>query len=71
MNPEVYINEPEFYDSQYHLHPSRWGILNFDDEVNDLHSTDIELEWATKQINHSFLDWVNGALLADKVRLYR
>ncbi len=43
---------PEFYDGQWDLHPSADVFLSLEDELTDLHSTEINLDWATKRIGH-------------------
>ncbi len=49
-------------------------FLTLEDELTDLHSTEINLDWATKRIKQGLLDWVSSAIVIKKVfrfRLYK
>ncbi len=65
------IAEPEFYDGQWDLHPSADVFLSLEDELTDLHSTEIDLDWATKRIKQGLLDWVSSAIVIKKVFRFR
>ena len=67
----MYIQQAEFYDGHYDLHPSAATFLNLEDELTDLHATEIDLDWATRRIKQGFLDWVSSAVVIKKVFRFR
>ena len=67
----MYIQQAEFYDGRYDLHPSAEVFNYLEDELTDLHATEIDLDWATKRIKQGFLDWVSSAIVIKKVLRFR
>ena len=65
------IEEPEFYDGRYDLHPEAEVFLHLEDELEDLHWSEIDLDWATGRIKRGFIDWVSSAVVLKKVLRFR
>ena len=68
---EQKVANSEFYDGNWSLHPSADVFLHLEDELTDLHSTEIDLDWATKRFKQGLLDWVSSAVVIKKVFRFR
>ena len=65
------IANAEFYDGNWSRHPSADVFLILEDELTDLHSSEIDLNWATKRFKQGLLDWVSSAIVIKKVFRFR